>query len=523
MNQIVVFYNPFLPELKISVNGKKLSSYSALASFQHQRLEMWCDCLFVELYREVNSDYEVLCISNEFTCEWLEELAQRNPHCISFSSQSLPIDASVYERLEKLEMLGCEVAKEPVVIPVINASDNDEMTTAVYEILEEQGIFENISEDGIEWTDCPLTTVEIKSFDLTDQLPYNSSVAIALCESERDAIELNSDIPIYALVMGTETHFIKRQGTRIYFSVDPDDIGKLLLEIIEEEALCPLLSQQSYHFPAYAKEFLTESEKEELALICQASPMCRVMVPQVCDVGRAIELEAKVFPVNCEADLKIISSATDIIEINEDTLYPHAVGTAELSIFIGNDPYPVATEVIKVQRRNLITDIVLFPSILYMPVGEKNKLTLSIVPDNAENKDEIRWSSDDNGVAEIDAISGVITTKSCGHCCITACTQEVSKMVSLEVQPPMEDISCSCSFMELSVGEQKEWKYQIIPENAYGIEYLRILSSDKNIAEYQEGCIIGRKAGECRVYIKNQSGSISRELKVIVKKNRRFW
>ena len=105
MNQIVVFYNPFLPELKISVNGKKLSPYSALASFQHQRLEMWCDCLFAELYREVNSDYEVHCISNEFTCEWLEELAQRNPHCISFSSQSLPIDASVYERLEKLERL----------------------------------------------------------------------------------------------------------------------------------------------------------------------------------------------------------------------------------------------------------------------------------------------------------------------------------------------------------------------------------------------------------------------------------
>lgn len=39
MNQVVVFYNPFLPELKISVNGKKLSPYSSLMSFQHQRLE----------------------------------------------------------------------------------------------------------------------------------------------------------------------------------------------------------------------------------------------------------------------------------------------------------------------------------------------------------------------------------------------------------------------------------------------------------------------------------------------------
>lgn len=86
MNQVVVFYNPFLPELKISVNGKKLSPYSSLMSFQHQRLEKWSDCLFSELYREVNSDYEMFCVSNEFTCEWLEELANRNAHCISFVS-----------------------------------------------------------------------------------------------------------------------------------------------------------------------------------------------------------------------------------------------------------------------------------------------------------------------------------------------------------------------------------------------------------------------------------------------------
>ena len=104
MNQVVVFYNPFLPELKISVNGKKLSPYSSLMSFQHQRLEKWSDCLFTELYREVNSDYEMLCVSNEFTCEWLEELAHRSSHCISFMSQALPMDANVYERLGKLEM-----------------------------------------------------------------------------------------------------------------------------------------------------------------------------------------------------------------------------------------------------------------------------------------------------------------------------------------------------------------------------------------------------------------------------------
>lgn len=522
MNQIVVFYNPFLPELKIAVNGKKLSPYSSLMSFQHQRLEKWSDCLFTELYREVNSDYEMLCVSTEFACEWLEELANRNQHCVAFSSQPLPLDANVYERLDKLELLGCDDVEESIVIPIVNVSNDDGMSDAVYEVLEEQGIFEDVSPDGIIWSDCPLVTMEINPFD-ADDIPYDTPVVVALCSSEDDYIRLDTDAPVYALVMGTETRFIRRQGSKLFFSVDPDDIGKILLGIIEEEVLCPMVSHLSYEFPAQSKEFLTESEKEDLELVCQASPMCHVAVPQVCDVGRAVELNAQIFPSGSEIKIRIISDSTNVIDVEDDVLLPRSAGTAEVSVFIGDDPYPVATELIKVRQRNLITDIKLFPSVLYMPVGGESELTVTIVPDDAENKDEIRWSSDDHSIATVDFNTGIISAKACGRCSITAYTVETSKRVSLEVQPDIDDIICPCSFLELAVGEQKEWKYQIIPENAYGIDFLRIASSDKNVAEYRGGYVLGKNVGDCKIYIKNQSGSISRELKVSVRKSKKFW
>lgn len=522
MNQIVVFYNPFLPELKIAVNGKKLSPYSSLMSFQHQRLEKWSDCLFTELYREVNSDYEMLCVSTEFACEWLEELANRNQHCVAFSSQPLPLAANVYERLDKLELLGCDDVEESIVIPIVNVSNDDGMSDAVYEVLEEQGIFEDVSPDGIIWSDCPLVTMEINPFD-ADNIPYDTPVVVALCSSEDDYIRLDTDAPVYALVMGTETRFIRRQGSKLFFSVDPDDIGKILLGIIEEEVLCPMVSHLSYEFPAQSKEFLTESEKEDLELVCQASPMCHVAVPQVCDVGRVVKLNAQIFPSGSEIKIRIISDSTNVIDVEDDVLLPRSAGTAEVSVFIGDDPYPVATELIKVRQRNLITDIKLFPSVLYMPVGGESELTVTIVPDDAENKDEIRWSSDDHSIATVDFNTGIISAKACGRCSITAYTAETSKRVSLEVQPDIDDIICPCSFLELAVGEQKEWKYQIIPENAYGIDFLRIASSDKNVAEYRGGYVLGKNVGDCKIYIKNQSGSISRELKVSVRKSKKFW
>lgn len=521
MNQAVIFYNPFLPELKVSVNGKKLSPFSSLMSYQHQRLEKWADCLFTELYREMNSDYEVICVSNEFTCEWLEELAGRDVHCVSFSVQSLPLEANVYERFSQLDMLGCEEADENIMIPIVNFSDDTGMTEAVFEVLEEQRIFEDVSEEGITWDDCPLVMVEIKPYGA--DVPYESPVVIALCGSEEDYIKLDVDVPVYALVMGIETKFIKRQGTTLYFSVDPDDIGQFLLEIIEEEALCPLLSHLCYDFPADAKEFLTENEKEKLELVCQVSPTCHVEVPRIYDVGRAVELNAHIFPSDCEATICAVSDSTDVIDVDGCTLYPRSVGVAELSVFVSDDPYPVATELIKVQQRNLITDIALFPSILYMPVGGETVLTVTVTPDSAENKDEIRWRSDDDTVAAVDPDTGVIVAKMCGRCIITASTKEVTRSVSLEVQPDMEDIVCPCNFLELTVGEQKEWRYQIVPDNAYGRELLRIESSDKSVAEYRGGYIIGKTVGNCKIYVRNQSGSISRELRVTVRKNRKFW
>lgn len=523
MNQIVVFYNPFLPELKISINGKKLSPYSSLMSYQHQRLEKWCDSLFAELYREVNSDYDVLCISNEFTCEWLGELAQRNPHCLSFSGQPLTLGANVYDRLSKLELLGCDEESDSIIVPIVNASNDAEMTRAVYEILEEQGVFENISDDGITWTDCPLITVKLQTSCSNDDFPYDVPFVIALCSNEDDYIRINTNAPIYALVMGTETRFIRQQDGKIFFTVDPDDIGKMILDILEEEALSPLVSRLSYNFPTDAMAFLTEAEKEELALVCQASPVCNVVIPKLLDMGRSVELKAQIFPSDIEINLHIVSDQTAVLDASDGVLHPRTPGTAEISVFAGDDPYPVATEIVRVRQRNLITAITLFPSTLCMPVDGSSQLSVTISPTDAENSDEICWKSSDTAIAEVDPTTGIITANACGRCSITAFTQEVSSYIMLDVQPEIKDIICPCSFLELRIGEQKEWRYKVLPDNAYGADTLRVISSDKNIAEYRGGYILGKNAGECKIFIKNQSGSISRELRVTVRKGKRLW
>lgn len=101
--------------------------------------------------------------------------------CSCFEREA-PVNGTFAAKLA--EFISCNGLFEA--LPIRFAKDyknepNDEMTTAVYEVLEEQGIFEDISDDGITWTDCPLVTVDIKTFDSNDELPYDAPIAIASC------------------------------------------------------------------------------------------------------------------------------------------------------------------------------------------------------------------------------------------------------------------------------------------------------------------------------------------------------
>ena len=87
----------------------------------------------------------------------------------------------------------------------------------------------------------------------------------------------------------------------------------------------------------------------------------------------------------------------------------------------------------------------------------------------------------------------------------------------------MEDIICQSSYVEVEAGGRAEWSFQTVPENAYGAELLNVVSSDTSIAEYRGGCIVGKGVGECRLYISDTEGAINREIKVSVRRGRRFW
>lgn len=520
MKEVVLFYNQFLPELKISINGERLNEFSSLTSLRYCRLDQWIDSLFEEIYAEVNSDYKMICVSNEFTCELIGEMSKWDKHCVSFTSRSLPISINIKERLHRLKELGAAETDKSMVIPVVNISSSDDMISTFFDVLNEQGVLD-ISTNCAARADYPLATIEIAHYNCADTFPNDVHAIFALCESEEDEINLNTNIPVYALVMGRETRFIKRQGSSLYFSIDPAEIGRVLLAIIEEGILCPLLSQLVYDLRATAEKRLLTMNEEDFMPLYQVAPICIVSLPDVCDVGRKVELHALIVPEGSEGALQVTTSSSEIIAVDGCELHPHNIGSAEIAVYFGDDPYPIAEKNICVIQRSLITAIKLFPTYPCVPVGGIKKMELSVEPENAENQDEIRWRTDNGGVATVDASTGDIMAIACGECNITAYTSETSATVSLRVQAKMKGINLQFQFLELSVGEQRECRCEIVPENAYGGKLLKFESSNERIATYRGGYVLGLGEGDCTIYITSRDSSIRRELRVSVTKKRK--
>ena len=521
MRKVKILYNPYLPELRVTIDNHVLSPYSTIMTYRYSRVFDWCVDLFEELYRELNTEYEIECYSTNFVNDWLQSIANNDTHCISFIKKELPLNDSIYERLKELKTIGYNHVKD-IIVPVHNASSNKNMVKAFFDVLEEESFFDVDSENVIRLNTYPIINVKLREIKYDIDTSNCCNVMIVLCETENDDIPFNEDSYIFVLIMGIENRFLYKKQNKIYFQIDSDTIGEFILSLLEESVFSPIFSNIIYEFVNDLNGVLTENKQEYLEVLCQATPICKAIIPKVLEVGRKYEIRYRIIPSD-NLSVKFESSNIDVIRINNFELLAISEGTAEITIFINNDAYPVFCQEIQTYQRIFISEIKLSPYIMYLPVGGVGTFDLKILPQNAENRAEIRWKTLQSNFIKIDPFSGVISAYSVGEAQIIAYTKETRGTAIVKVQPIMEDIVCSCSFMELKVGLQKRWQIDVIPEGAYGEESLRIISSDKNIAEYNKGYVIGKGIGKCKIYVKSSDGKLSRELYVVVKKDSSFW
>ena len=142
-------------------------------------------------------------------------------------------------------------------------------------------------------------------------------------------------------------------------------------------------------------------------------------------------------------------------------------------------------------------------SALELQVGKTKEVNVSVLPENATNK-ELIWSSSDNSVISVN--NGVITGLKEGKAVITAKSVDGYKSASLEVnvinKPAtihVESISLDKTELNMLTGDQSSLTATVLPENAAD-KSLSWNSSDENIATVNKyGKVTAIKEGKVTI------------------------
>ena len=164
---------------------------------------------------------------------------------------------------------------------------------------------------------------------------------------------------------------------------------------------------------------------EDITLVANFAPYSISVNPPTIKlaVGEESQLEAVIQPDDIDDKTVTWSSdKTGTVEVNAATGMVKAisVGTATITAKLQSGGFTANCLVTVYQP---VTGITVDPESLQLKVGEKETLTATIDPADAENQKYV-WSSNNSAIADVDAITGEVTAIAEGEAIITATTED---------------------------------------------------------------------------------------------------
>lgn len=143
-----------------------------------------------------------------------------------------------------------------------------------------------------------------------------------------------------------------------------------------------------------------------------------------------------------------------------------------------------------------------------MTEGDKEVLSVTVLPENAFNK-SVKWSSSDESVASVH--KGEVTAKKEGSAVITVASEDGGKEASCVVNVEAKiiyatSVSLSEEYIEMMVGDEVFMSFDIYPpESVHGTPHT--WSSDNGIADYGDGGMVrAYSEGTATIYLSVEAG-----------------
>ena len=241
--------------------------------------------------------------------------------------------------------------------------------------------------------------------------------------------------------------------------------------------------------------------------------------------GEEGKLVATVAPENAtNKELSWKSLTTSVATVDaEGNVKAVKPGTAKIRVSTTDgSKLNAECEVTVTKAKVAVTGVSLDNTLLLISVGESRKLSATVKPSGATNK-EVSWASSNESVATVDSNGNVKGLKE-GSATITVTTKDGSKTATCKVtvSKPVSTIavtgvSLNKTSLSLTVGESQSLSATVSPSNASD-KSVSWKSSDTSVATVDgSGNVKAVKAGTATITVTTKDGSKTATCKVTVK------
>lgn len=229
--------------------------------------------------------------------------------------------------------------------------------------------------------------------------------------------------------------------------------------------------------------------------------------------GAFLQLNVEVLPTNSNQEVAWESSDETVAEVSSNGVV-HAIRAGSCDIIARTVNGLSASCAITVNRKIILPESIALPESLDMRVGDIERFTVTITPDDSEYT--LIWSSSNEDIAIVS--EGVVRAVGVGECEISVSTDnDLTASVRIIVNPTLpSSISISMLEITLTEGNTHQLYATVEPENCENTVVWE--SSNESIATVsQEGFVTAVSEGLCEVTA-NTCNGLTAQCEVIVTK-----
>lgn len=505
---VELLYDPYVPRLKLLLNGKQPPDFSQLVQFTDEDIWHWSTSILNAVYSEIRDDFYVEFTGTPTDAEIMRFECKQYPYCLGFKEKSFTISYPLQKRLGRLNQF---IKKQGIL-------DYQKTIIDSCFIIPQniQHILEDVTSIDIGNLFCAVRIETSKGTNIPfddGKNAYLFSIADTLPNALKPLGRIRHQNTTFAICLGNSERFCGIQDDVLLWETTENGLVSTIFQCF---LTIPLLKA----FRSCINS-LPESSKRhsDFLLIDRVEPEIVISVDNRVEAGKSLPIRVSLNPsIGSVPQLSYHTVNCSVADCDGISVFGKQRGVTTLEVYRYGEKKPFYTQDIEVYVRNRINTIILSEDEIVIGVGDTYRLNKDYIPDNADNANTIRWKSTDEKIAKVDQ-SGRVLAVGIGTCRIWCTAENVSASCSCSIRPYLEEITTDIENNSVVLHPAEERKFQVTLTPGNSIDNsLEYISSNYDIVNVVRNTLLAKNEGTATVTIRNKSKRRSVVISVTVEK-----